>query len=373
MEPVRVLQVLASLDRGGAESMIMNIYRHIDKSKIQFDFVVNEQIDEYAFEEEIRKLGGRIYRMPSYKIANSFTYKRAWKHLLCEHPEWSVVHGHHTSPAFIYLMVAKSLNRVTIAHSHVAGGEASIRSFIKVLMRYPLRYLADYLFACSGSAAKWMFGKHSSSAYIINNSVDAKQFNFDKCNRELKRKELNIDNKFVIGHIGRFQTQKNHEFLIDIFNAVHEKYDRSVLLLIGDGELRKLIEKRVNALELTGNVIFTGVRSDIPELLQAMDIFLFPSLYEGLPVTLVEAQAAGLKIIAADTITEDIKLTDLVEFESLNQPASCWADHILRYKDGYERRNTYTSISKAGYDVKKNAKLLESLYLNMYKKAKFKL
>jgi glycosyltransferase involved in cell wall biosynthesis len=365
MEPVRVLQVLASLDRGGAESMIMNIYRHIERSKIQFDFVVNEQETEYAYEAEITELGGRIYRMPSYKIVNYFTYKRAWERLLCKHPEWSIVHGHHTSPAFIYLTVADSLNRVTIAHSHTAGGERSLKSYTKVLTRYPLRYIADYLFACSSSAAKWMFGKHSNSALIINNAIDAKKYIFNETIRKEIRKAMQIENKFVVGHVGSFNTPKNHEFLIDVFLRICDKNANAVLLLVGDGELRFSIERKVANLGLSERVIFTGVRSDVPDLLQAMDVFLFPSLYEGLPVTLVEAQAAGLKVIASDTITDEVKLTDLVEFVSFTQPLPYWAEKTLQYANRYERRNTWNEISRAGYDVVEIARWLEDFYLRI--------
>jgi glycosyltransferase involved in cell wall biosynthesis len=361
---IRVLQVLASLDRGGAESMIMNIYRNIDRNKIQFDFVVNERETEYAYEAEIRELGGRIYHMPSYKIANYFTYKRAWKRLLCEHPEWSIVHGHHTSPAFIYLTVANSLNRVTIAHSHTAGSERSLRSRTKVLTRYPLRYIADYLFACSSSAAKWMFGTHSASASIVNNSIDTHKFVFNEVVRKDIREKFKIDNQFVIGHVGSFQTPKNHNFLIDIFKAIHERNIKTVLILVGDGDLRQSIERKVAQLGLSDSVIFTGIRSDIPNLLQAFDVFLFPSLYEGLPVTLIEAQAAGLKIIASDSITDEVKLTDLIEIVSLKQSGEYWAEKVLQYANGYKRRNTSKEICRAGYDAQENTKLLERFYIS---------
>jgi glycosyltransferase involved in cell wall biosynthesis len=361
---IRVLQVLASLDRGGAESMIMNIYRNIDRNKIQFDFVVNERETEYAYEVEIRELGGRIYHMPSYKIANYFTYKRAWKRLLCEHPEWSIVHGHHTSPAFIYLTVANSLNRVTIAHSHTAGGERSLKSRTKVLTRYPLRYIADHLFACSSSAAKWMFGMHSASASIVNNSIDTHKFVFNEVVRKDIREKFKIDNQFVIGHVGSFQTPKNHNFLIDIFKAIHERNIKTVLILVGDGDLRQSIERKVAQLGLSDSVIFTGIRSDIPNLLQAFDVFLFPSLYEGLPVTLIEAQAAGLKIIASDSITDEVKLTDLIEIVSLKQSGEYWAEKVLQYANGYKRRNTSKEICRAGYDAQENTKLLERFYIS---------
>ncbi|WP_174734328.1 glycosyltransferase family 1 protein [Mesobacillus harenae] len=367
MKPLRILHVLASLDRGGAEAMIMNIYRKIDRNKIQFDFVVNDRDESYSYEAEIKSLGGRIYRVPRYKITNYYFYKREWEKLISQHPEWKIIHGHHTSPAFIYLSIAKSLNRLTIGHSHIAGGEHTLKSYIKFLMRYPLRYIADYLFACSESAAKWMYGKRSNESQVLNNAIDAKKYVFSEQIRTLKRKELKIEDKFVIGHIGRFQTQKNHLFLIDIFNAVHDKYNNSILLLVGDGELRPFIEKRIKELGLIDSVIFTGVRSDIPDLLQAMDLFLFPSLYEGLGIVSIEAQAAGLHTIVSDTIPQDAYLTNLIESISLQDSKEKWAEKILKYTTGYNRKNTYEQIKSKGYDIEATSMWIQRFYLEHWK------
>lgn len=367
MEPIRVLQVFASLDRGGAETMIMNIYRNINRNRVQFDFVANEKECEYSYEKEIRELGGRIFYVPEFNIVNYMIYKRTWKNLLSEHPEWKIVHGHHTSPAFVYLKEAKAQNRITIAHSHIAGGESSFKSYMKVILRYPIRYIADYLFACSKSAAKWMFGKYYTSAYIINNAIDAQKFSFRENIREVKRKELGIENKFVIGHIGRFQTQKNHKFLIDVFKIIHSRNNNAVLLLVGDGELRQTIIEKVENLGLSDNVIFTGVRSDIPELLQAMDVFVFPSLYEGLGIAVIEAQAAGLHCIVADTIPKEAYITDLIESIPLTEKEDIWAERILKYNNGYNRQNTYEEVKSKGYDIYETTRWLEEFYLKNWR------
>lgn len=366
MQPIRILQVMASLDRGGAETYLMNIYRAINKDKVQFDFVVNSNQQEYAYEQEIKDLGGRIYRMENYRIVNSISYRNSWKRLLTEHPEWKIIHGHHTSPAFIYLSVAKRLGRITIAHSHTAGGTLSIKSQIKRLLRYPLRHLADHLFACSKLAAKWMFGELHNRTTIINNAIDSSKFVFDEKKRMDKRQELGIGDCFVIGHVGRFSTQKNHEFAVRVFQEVHVEAKNSVLLLVGDGGTRKDIEMLVNKLNLTGKVIFTGVRSDIPELMMAMDVFLFPSLFEGLPLTLIEAQASGLKCIVADSVSSEAKITDQVQFLSLDESPKYWAKRILEHIGGYERPDCSKHISEMGYDVRGNSQLLEELYLELY-------
>jgi len=368
MKPIRILQVFASLDRGGAETMIMNIYRNIDKKKVQFDFVVNNKIDEYSYESEIKKMGGRIYRMPKYQFKNHLSYKKKWRELLVDHPEWKIIHAHHTTPAFIYLKIAKKLKRITIAHSHTAGGEKTLRSYVRRLMRYPLRMIPKYYFACSKSAAEWMFGRKSIETYILNNAVDTDEFIFDYKQRIDIRKKMKIEDNFVVGHIGRFDQAKNHDFLIDIFYAIQEHDKNSMLILIGDGKNKKLIEQKVQNLGLEDNVIFTGVRKNIAELLQGMDVFLFPSLFEGLPVTLVEAQAAGLHCVVSDTITDEVEVTkNLLEFVSLNCSSHEWAEKILRHKNS-SRRNVYSEVVNSGYDINTTTNQIQQFYLtNNYK------
>lgn len=367
-QPIRILQVFASLDRGGAETMIMNLYRKIDKTKVQFDFIVNENQKKYDYESEIIRLGGRVFYVPRCKISNYLFYKRTWRNLLNEHPEWNIIHGHHTSVAFIYLSVAKSLDKVTIAHSHTAGRGSKMKSMLKVVARYPLRHIANYLFACSDLAAKWMFGKYSTSTQILNNSIDGQRYIFSIEKRQCKRKELNIEDKFVIGHIGNFSNVKNYPFILDVFKSILKQNNNSILMLIGKDKNDPEVENKVKNLGFDSHVIFTGVRADIPELLQAMDVFLMPSLYEGLPVTLIEAQASGLKCIISDNITHEVKITNQVEFVSLNKSSDYWADQVLKYSSGYERRNVFKDISDAGYDISENAKRMENFYITMYSK-----
>ncbi|WNK20147.1 glycosyltransferase [Halomonas piscis] len=166
-KPLRILHVFASLDRGGAEGMAMSLYRNIDKTKIQFDFVVNNRDKPYAHEEEIKALGGRVFRMPAFKGPNVLRYYKAWDSFLKAHPEWGIIHAHHTTPAFIYLAAARNNGRIAIAHSHIAGYEKNIKSLIKIATRYPLRYIANHLVSCSKTAAQWMFGKKSSQTTVI--------------------------------------------------------------------------------------------------------------------------------------------------------------------------------------------------------------
>jgi glycosyltransferase involved in cell wall biosynthesis len=238
---------------------------------------------------------------------------------------------------------------------------------VKNILQYPIRYTADYLIACSKSSGEWLFGSacKKDNFFIFNNAIDAKTFIFDEDIRTDKRKEFQIEDKFIIGHIGRFTIPKNHEFLIDIFKAVYDRNNNAILMLIGDGELRSLIEKKVNNLGLTNNVIFTGLRSDISELLQVMDVFVFPSLYEGLPVTLVEAQAAGLPCVISDRITGDVKITNLVEYISLDDNIDYWAEKIMAFAVGFERKNTYKEINEVGYDIESIVKRYQEFYISI--------
>lgn len=363
--PNRILHVLGGLNRGGAETMVMNIYRNIDRSKIQFDFMIHTT-DKGEFDDEIYELGGRIYSIQRYYGKNHFEYKKLWSDFYKKHSEYRIIHGHMRSTAAIYLKIAKKYGLLTIAHSHSTSSGSGFSAMVKNILQYPIRYTADYLFACSESAGTWLFGKKAcgkNNFFIKNNAIDAKKFIFDIDMRRRKRKEFDIENNFVIGHVGRFHTPKNHGFLINVFKAIHDKNPNSILLLVGDGELRHSIEKKVNYLGLANNVIFTGVRSDISELLQTMDVFLFPSLYEGLGIAVIEAQAAGLMTIVSDALPVEVKVTDSIRPISLKKSPEYWAEKILLYKDGYERKDTSKAIISALFDIKENAKWLEEFYL----------
>lgn len=369
MKPIRVLQVFASLDRGGAESMIMTIYRSIDKNKIQFDFVANNNNTEYAFEKEIKELGGRVFYLPRFNFLNFFSYRKAWLTILKNHTEWQIIHGHHTSPAFIYVNIANSLNRLTIVHSHIAAGNKSIKSFIKILTRYPIRYMAKYRFACSRVAAEWMYGKRGLTDQVINNAIKPERFLFNKQVRKEYRRNLNLEDKFVLGHVGRFEEQKNHNYLIEIFQTAYKKNNNLALILVGDGKLRSDIEKKVFDLGLTSAVHFLGVRPDVPELLQVMDVFVFPSFYEGLPVTLIETQASGLKCFASDTITNEVVLTDLIKFLPLTSSTIIWSDMIIDFLEkgsqNVDRLKYQEVIKKSDYNIDKSSAWLQKFYINI--------
>ena len=235
-------------------------------------------------------------------------------------------------------------------------------------MQYPIRYISDYFFACSEAAGKWLFGNKvckSKNYFIMNNAINTKEFIYNESIRLKKRQEFNIQNKLVIGHIGKILSQKNHNFLIDIFKDLNSKNKNAVLMLVGDGELKPLIKRKVDSLGLNEYVIFTGVRSDIPMLLQAMDVFVFPSIHEGLPVTLVEAQASGLPCFISDNITTEVMITNSVKRISLKKSPEEWTKEIFSSLKRHQRRNMSSEIIRAGYDIESVIKWYQEFCLNL--------
>lgn len=362
-KPIRILQVIGSLEAGGSQSMIMNIYRNINRNEIQFDFVI-DHTGENFYENEIRNLGGKIYIMPTYKVYNHFFVKRAWYIFFKTHPEYKILHSHVRSYAVVYINIAKKFGIKTIIHSHSTSNGTGIKSAIKKLLQYPLRTHADYLLACSNNAGEWLYGKkacNQDNFLVIPNAVDIPKYKFNAETRNKYRKELGIESRYVIGHIGRFHQAKNHLFLLDVFKKIYEKNKNAVLLLIGDGELRQQIERRISELRLDDCVILTGNRNDVANLFQAMDIFAFPSLWEGLPVTVVEAQAAGLPCVISDRITDEVNLSKLVVKLAPDDPEK-WCDELLKK---HKHIDASAEISKAGFDIKTSASELCALYKNI--------
>jgi glycosyltransferase involved in cell wall biosynthesis len=368
-EANRILHVLGRLNRGGAETMVMNIYRNIDRSKVQFDFMIHTA-DKCDFDDEIHELGGRIYNVPRYYGKNHFEYKRAWNEFFKNHPENKLVHGHIRSTAAIYLKIAKKHGRVTIAHSHSTSSRGNkVEQLFKNILQLPIRYTADYLFACSDEAGKWLFGEKATKGdhyRVIKNAIDINKYVFNKDVRDQIRKRLNIEDRFVVGHVGSFTPPKNHKFLITVFDAVQKQNENAVLLLVGDGELKPQIEEQINYLGLKEKVRLTGVVSNANDYLQAMDVFVFPSIYEGLGIAAIEAQAAGLPCIVSDAIPHEAHISNLLIPLSTQQTSQCWATLIVRHATNRERGNIHDDVKCAGYDIEMTAKILEDFYEKNY-------
>ena len=360
-EPIRVLHVIRLMNHGGVENMIMNLYRHIDRTKVQFDFVQNSN-ETAVYDSEILSLGGRIYHCPHYNGKNHFQYTKWWNDFFKKHKkEYSIVHGHLGSTAAIYLSIAKKYGCYTIAHSHNTSGNLTFRLF-----SFPTRFVADHFFACSKEAALSRYGKKVAAdpnkCSIIYNAINIEKFIYNPLVRSRMRNQLHVtDDSLLVGHVGQFREQKNHMFLLQIFLKLHQLVPDSKLVLIGEGDLRNSIEQFIKNNNLSQSVILTGARSDVYDFYQAMDVFVMPSLYEGLPVSLIEAQTAGLPCVVADTISTDAAVTDLVEFIPLDDVEK-WIEAI-RNKYGFIRKNTRLDIQKAGYDVNTTSKWLEDFYL----------
>lgn len=362
MGVTRVLQVVTLMNRGGLESMLMNYYRNIDRSKVQFDFLVHRK-GEHDFTEEILSLGGKIYTVSSVNPLNTNGYLYEMNNFFKQHNEYNIVHSHLDALSTYTLKYAKKHGvPFRIAHSHTTSQEKNWKYLVKLYSRSVLKKYTTHLFSCGKEAGNWLYGK--SDFQILNNAIDAKKFVYNPHLSNRVKKSLGINGKFIIGHIGRFTKEKNHDFLIEIFKKVYEKEKNSILLLIGAGDLKGKIRKKVEDLGLASVVKFLGVRSDIPDLLQAMDVFVFPSIYEGLPVTLVEAQASGLPCVISDAISKEVKITPNIKFVSLEHDSNTWSNHVLGY-DGYVRKNMYETICENGFDIEKNARRLENFYMKL--------
>lgn len=355
---IRVLHVVPALDGGGVENILLNYYTHMNRKSIRFDFIVFKQ-EKGALESTFEELGSKIYHIPSRREA-LFRSLKEMKEIIY-YNKYDVVHAHQNEMAFIPLFYADKCNvRMRIAHSHRAyESENIVQKVERGIFSFLSKHYATDLFACGIDAGEWLYGEkvmRKNKVYIMNNAIDLSKFVFSEKSRKQKREELSITDKFVVGHVGRLSYTKNHDFIIKIFNEIYKLNRNAILLVVGRGELENEVQEQVNNLGLTKVVKFLGIRNDVPHLLQAMDVFLLPSRFEGLPVVLVETQAAGLKTIASDTITREVQVTNLITYKSLRESSSDWANEVLKYANGYERRNTFTELSLAGYDIVEEAK-----------------
>ncbi|RDW22411.1 glycosyltransferase family 1 protein [Oceanobacillus arenosus] len=364
MEPIRILQVVTIMNRGGLETMLMNYYRQMDRTKIQFDFMVHRD-ERGDYDEEIERLGGKTYRMPHIRPGNYKNYFTLLEEFFDSHTEYKVVHSHiNENSSFVLKAAHKAGIPCRIAHSHCSGLGVDYKFPFRLYARFTMKNHPTNYLACSTKAGEWLFGKNVKKpreVTVFNNAINVNDFVYDSNVRKKIRAEFNAEDKLVLGHVGRFNKSKNHDFLLNIFKAVHNKQPNSMLVLVGDGDLRSSIEKKATRLGLKSHVLFLGVREDINELMQGFDLFIFPSLFEGLPVVLVEAQAAGLNCIIADSITSEVDITGRIKFLSLRESSDAWAQTIL--SSAYEHVNTSEMIRKTGYDISSMANWLSGYYM----------
>lgn len=374
-EPIRVLQVVGRMDRGGIETMIMNLYRNIDRSKVQFDFLAHYG-REAAYNEEIRTLGGRIYEMPALKDEKHvyywklFEYISALNKFFAEHREYKIIHGHMTNTASIYMPIAKKYGvNCRIAHSHNTQGKAGLSGYVTEFLQKAVCKNATDWFACSKAAAKWFYPEEeiaSGRVKIIANAVDAEKFRFNIEKRMQMRKQLALEDALVIGCVARFRPEKNHLFLLKVLKKILEIRGNAVLLFAGEGPSECLVKEKALEMGIAEKVIFLGMRTDIPDVMQAMDVFALASFWEGLPVVGIEAQASGLHCVVSDGITQEMNAIDMVEYISLNEPIDEWADLVIKLAE-MPREDTYERMKQAGYDIHTTAPWLQNFYLEKSK------
>lgn len=365
--PIRVLQVLHVLDRGGAEAMIMNLYRNIDRSRIQFDFLVHSD-KRGLYEDEIEALGGRIYRIQSFKGYNLLSYYRECLKFFKAHPEIKIVHGHLGSCAAYYLKAAKAFNIYTIAHSHSASRKITLYNLTYRLFAYPTRWVADKLFGCSTEAGILRYGRRAVNSIRysnFNNAVDTTLFKFNQNQRDSLRQEFGFNKEtLVFGTVGRITMQKNPLRIYSIFKQILSHEPNAVCLWVGTGEMENEIKGLIAQDQLEQKIIMTGVRSDIPAVLSALDCMIFPSLWEGLPVSVVESQMANLPCILSTTISRETEFSDLLLWKDLSDDDREWADDaICMAREYHNSREKYSfSPDKSGYDIVATAKNLTEFY-----------
>ncbi|WP_429724483.1 glycosyltransferase family 1 protein [Bacillus pacificus] len=363
---LRILHVVVNMNRGGTETLLMNLYRNLDYSRVQFDFLTCK---EGIFDKEIIERGGKIHRIPYISDVGHIVYMKNSDNFFQSHPEYNIVHSHMDKMSGFVLRSAKKMGiPIRIAHSHSTDSEGGFLA--KIYKEYAGRFLLSsttHLFACSRAAATWLFAKRASEAIILKNGIECDDFLFSVETRNEVRQELQVqEDTFILGHVGRFSVPKNHTFLIDIFSKIIKLKPNSVLVLVGDGPLRIEMEKKIQRLKLQEKVRFLGSRSDVNRLLQAFDIFVFPSLYEGLPVTLIEAQGNGLPCIIADSVTQEVDMgLDLVQPLTLTNQ-DLWIETINNKEVRKEIKNIFRQrLAESGFDILVTAKKLQEFYLSI--------
>jgi len=353
---------------GGIEVFLYNLFQKIDKERFQFHFITS--VAEPAFEKEIKESGGIIYHIPSSN--HFFQYMDGIKRIL-KTEKFDIIHINKNSACNIipFYLAKKYGCQAILAHAHnTSPSTGRLTRLLHHMNKKYLLHCMDRGVACSTVAAQWLYGKRyctENQVTILKNGVDTTKFSFEPMQRSIVRKKLNLDDKLVIGHVGRFMKQKNHKFLIEVFYELLKKEKNAVLMLIGDGELKDKCIQQSRTLGIEENILFLGKRTDISDLMLAMDIFAMPSLYEGLPVAGVEAQTSGLPLIVSDSVSKELKIADAVTYVSLDESKNKWADKILENVGTVDRTNAFIKMREAGYDMTNTSEILSKMYLKMAK------
>lgn len=362
-QPVRVAQIIGKMLAGGVENVIFNYYREIDKNKIQFDFFYDsDSIVEPP--DDLIKLGARFYKTPPYQ--NIVQYMKFLYNVFTKN-KYKIVHSHINTLSVFPLLVAKiSRIPIRIAHNHsVPDGDDWRRNILKnILKQFSKVYATDY-FTCSEKAGRWLFGEKTynrGEVYLLKNAIDFQKYKIEKDIKIKVLEEYNLKNKFIVGHVGRFTLAKNHDFLLEIFKEITKLRDDAILILIGDGELREKIENKIKSLALEDNVIIVGKVSNVEIYYSIMDIVLIPSIFEGLSLVAIEAQASFVPVIASYAIPLEAKISSGFCYLDLNDSAYVWAKMALDFSYKPCKLNKYHH----NYNIKKTTKNFEKWYIKKY-------
>lgn len=364
---IRILMVLGSTEMGGAQAFILNVLRNIDRNRFHIDLAINSYAERNGIEDECRQLGCCFHIVPYFKVYNYLEVCKAWNKLLREH-HYDIVYAHSTNSASVYLKIAKRHGCKTIAHCHSAGFRGGKAERVaKYLFTRNIGRVADYWFACSDKAAEHLYGssyKQYPQYYNIPNAINVADYLYDENKRyEIRRKIGVADDNFVCGHVGSFSAPKNHAFLLEIFAEVVKREPKARLLCCGAGVLMDSVKEKAANLGILDKIVFAGVVK-ASDYLMAMDVFVFPSLFEGFPISILEAEATGLPIVMSDVITKEVDLMDLIVRKSLSDDVASWAEAVLKNKCG-ERAAYNASIARSKYNMQTTVKDLEKLYVEL--------
>ncbi len=367
---IRILHSISYMSRGGIETMLMNYYRHMDRDKIQFDFLCHSY-NKGAYDEEIERLGGRIYRTPGLNPLKIAKYLKYMKNLFATHPNYRILESHNGPFGVYSLYAAKKYNiPIRIYHAHGASLALDLKFPLKFFCKSMLKFYMNRHFVCSKKAGYYYMGKdimEKGKYRFIPNAIEVERFIFDSTKREKVRNQYNLNDKVVIGHVGRFSYQKNHEFLLNIFAKACKINPNLILALLGSGELMGEVKKQAKKLNICDKIIYVGNVSNTNEWYQAFDLFLLPSRWEGLPVVGIEAQAADLPCIFSTAVTDEVALSQKATFIDLKESDDVWAgkiNEIINRKES--RNNNYNLLTEKNYNIKTEAKKLQDLYISMY-------
>lgn len=365
---IRILHSVSNMDRGGIETMLMNYYRHIDRTKVQFDFLCNKK-KPGVYEAEIESMGGKVFRTPGLSPLMFFKYQAYMKKLFRENPEYRIVEAHNGAFGLFALIAARKARiPVRIFHAHGASITKDWKLPLKILCKKLLPFNMNQRFTCGIAAAGCYFGEKTVQAQeyvLINNAIEIDRFLFDAEARERVREENGLTDKFVIGHVGRFMAQKNHRYLLEIFAALKGREPNAHLVLLGDGELKGAMEAKAAQMNIENSISFMGNVANANEWYQAFDVMVLPSIWEGLPLVGVEAQAADLPCVFSDSITKEIGILEKALFVGLNEEIEAWVNAIQNARKSPSRRNVRDVIAEGGYDISTEAAKLQERYMKL--------